>query len=173
MVFVTVGNAHQGFLRLLEAVDRVAGEGGFGGTSVFIQSGHNPGFRPRHCEAMPFVSMDDFERRMKEADLIVCHGGCTQLQAVALGKTPVVMPRRQQYGEHVNDHQVQLVEALAAEGYVVPAREPQDLTHAVREARRRQLAPRALPPTPMLDLVGRVVDELMNAPSPAWQRSVR
>ena len=38
-MFVTVGNATQGFARLLQAVDAAAGEGFFEGEPVLIQTG--------------------------------------------------------------------------------------------------------------------------------------
>src|SRR5262245_52224783 len=106
MVFVTVGNATQGFRRLLDAVAKLAEDGFFDGETVFVQSGHNPEFGSASCEVRPFISMDEFNERMESASLIICHGGCTQLQAVQMGKVPVVMPRREKFNEHVNDHQV-------------------------------------------------------------------
>jgi UDP-N-acetylglucosamine transferase subunit ALG13 len=159
VVFVTVGNAKQGFRRLLDAVDILAGAGAFNGESVFIQSGHNSGFSPRNCEHEPFIDMDTFNRLMEDASLIICHGGCTQLQAVQLRKVPVVMPRMSKYNEHVNDHQVQLVEALASEGLIVPTYVPDELAGAIAEARRRNHGP-IPPPSPMLTLVKQAVQDL-------------
>src|SRR5262249_43281816 len=86
------------------------------------------------------------------------HGGVTQLSVVRLGKIPVVMPRLRKYGEHVNDHQVQLVRELAVDGWVVPAYEPVDLAGAIGDARGRPA--RAVPRAPMLDLVRGAIEEL-------------
>ena len=160
MVFVTVGNATQQFSRLLDEVNRMAEGGSFGSEPVFIQSGHNPEFRSNRCEVQEFISMDEFERRMESADLIICHGGCTQLNAVRLGKVPVVMPRREKYREHVNDHQLQLVRALAAEQKIVPAYEPEDLSGAIAEARRLNEHPVAMISSPMISLVAQAIKEL-------------
>jgi UDP-N-acetylglucosamine transferase subunit ALG13 len=162
VIFVTVGNATQGFRRLLYAVDKLVGMGSSGLKPVLIQVGHNAGFQPAHCEAVSFLSMEEFQKQMERADLIITHGGCgTLLSALRLGKVPVVMPRRKQYGEHVNDHQVQLVEALAAEGWVVPAYEPEGLEVAIAKAREcgRRNGPR--PPSRMVALVGQAIDELI------------
>src|ERR1044071_9449572 len=135
LIFVTVGNATQPFDRLLAAIDEMAAGGAFAGEHVLIQSGNNPEFQARHCEVKPFISMDEFCRLMENASLIICHGGCgTQLHAIRMGKTPVVMPRREKYGEHLNDHQMQLVEALAAQQKIVPAYEPADLAEAIIQA---------------------------------------
>jgi UDP-N-acetylglucosamine transferase subunit ALG13 len=160
VVFVTVGNATQHFRRLLEAVNRVAESGAFGSERIFIQSGHNPGFESGHCEVKQFVSMDEFEYLMSSASLIICHGGCTQLHAVRLGKVPVVMARRKKYCEHVNDHQLELVSALASEKKVVPAYEPENLAAAIVEARRLNEHPLPVSPSPMIGLVAKAIEEL-------------
>ena len=59
--------------------------------------------------------MDQCLERIKEATVIISHGGCGTLllQAMGLGKIPVVMPRAVRFREHVNDHQLQLVKALS------------------------------------------------------------
>lgn len=159
MVLVAVGNAQQKFTRLLEAVEALIESGQLAGETVFMQTG-NTDFVPRHCQHQAFLEMEDFNRRLAEADLLICHGGAgTQLQAVRLGKVPVVMPRREKYQEHVNDHQVQLVEALAAEGYIVPAFEVEDLAGAILKS--RQIGRQSVfTQSPMLQLVAEAISEL-------------
>ncbi len=56
------------------------------------------------------------------------------LHAIRAKKCPVVMPRRKQYGEHINDHQVQLVRALADEGKLIPVHSSDELESAVARA---------------------------------------
>lgn len=160
MTFVTVGNATQGFERLLRAVDALAVVDDLRVRPVVMQIGHARGFQPRYCEGRPFFQPQEFAELMGAADLIICHGGAgTLLAAIRLGKVPVVMPRRKAYGEHVNDHQRELVDALASDGYVVPAREPANLPGAIVEARARQVKPPA--PSRMRDLVAEAIDELL------------
>ena len=134
MVFVTVGNATGGFRRLLDAVDRLAGEGFFNGEPVLVQSGNNPDFAPRHCEARAFLAIEEFRARLHEATLVICHGGATQLEVVRRGKIPVVMPRRRKYREIVNDHQLQLARLLAERRLASLAMEVEDLPHAIGRA---------------------------------------
>jgi UDP-N-acetylglucosamine transferase subunit ALG13 len=160
VVFVTVGNATQQFQRLLEAVNQVAEAGAFQQEEVFIQAGHNPDFQSSRCEVKQFISMDEFDRLMTTASLIICHGGCTQLNAVRLGKVPVVMARLEKYREHVNDHQLQLVRALAAEKKIVTANEPEDLLTAIFEARRLNEHGVEMIPSPMISLVREAIEEL-------------
>ena len=161
MIFVTVGNATQNFKRLLDAVDVLAGQGQFKNEPVLIQSGNNPDFEPLHCEHKPFLSMGEFEQSIEDASLIICHAGCgTLLHALRAGKVPVVMPRLKKYGEHINDHQIQLVEALVDEGRIVVAFGPEDLPKAVVEAQQRAVAVSPAQPPPMLNIVRKAIQEL-------------
>ena len=165
MILVTVGNATQGFRRLLEPIDDLAKEGFFNPVRVFMQTGHIRDFKPIHCEYKDFLEMDEFLEFIENSDLIICHGGCgTLLHALRIGKVPVAMPRRKRYGEHVNDHQVQLVNALASEYRVVPAYEPEDLPKAIAEARLRNRQPVPPPPSRMLSLVAQAIEELIGKP---------
>jgi UDP-N-acetylglucosamine transferase subunit ALG13 len=143
VTFVTVGNATQPFPRLLGAVEALAASGVLPGP-VVVQSGNNPRFVSRVCVVRPFLQMEEFEHHVATARLVIGHAGAgTVVHALATGRTPVVMPRRAIYGELIDDHQVELVRRLAAEGRVVPAWEPADLAGAVALARgpsREQVA---------------------------------
>lgn len=162
MVFVTVGNALQGFKRLLNGVDRMVAEGVFKGDEILIQSGNNARFHSLHGRQLDFMAMEHFVEAVQRADLVICHAGAgTLFHIFQSGKVPVVMPRRKLYGELVDDHQLELAEVLAAENRIVIAYEPEDLSSAIAEARRRRaeeipsLHPR------MISLVTQAIAEIM------------
>jgi UDP-N-acetylglucosamine transferase subunit ALG13 len=162
MIFVAVGNVKHGFRRLLDTVDALAGQGIFNGEPVFIQSGNNPDFKPLHCKHKQFLSMKKFEQYIEEASLIICHAGCgTLIHALRVGKVPVAIPRRKKYGEHIDDHQIQLVEVLAEEKRIVVAFEPENLPMAISEARKRQATTVSTQPPPMFDIVRKAIHELI------------
>lgn len=71
------------------------------------------------------------------------------------------MPRLRKYHEHINDHQLQLVQSLAGEGKIVPAYEPEDLPGAIAEARKRTSTPISSAPPPMLGFVEKAIEELL------------
>jgi beta-1,4-N-acetylglucosaminyltransferase len=161
LIFVTVGNATQAFRRLLDATDRAAGAGLFGEESVFMQTGSDESFHASHCQQERFIDMERFERMLATASLVVSHGGAgTLLQVLRAGKTPIVMPRLQRYREHVDDHQVELVTALANEGRVIPVFEADELAAAVNQARQRNPQARANSSPPILRLVAEAIEEL-------------
>lgn len=164
MIFVTVGNATQPYRRLLNGVEALVKKGVLDPASVLIQYGHDSGFRSARCRAVPFLAVDEFEAVIQDAELVIAHAGAgTLLHLLAAGALPVVMPRRKQYGEHVDDHQVELVEALAREGRVVSAHEPDELEGAIRKARAAggRIGPAAEPPS--RKLIGRTIEELMSS----------
>lgn len=160
MIFVTVGNATQGFRRLLNGVDELARQGFFGDEKIFMQTGHNAGFQSLACQCQPFISLADFQRHLTEATLVISHGGCTVFQALRAGKVPVIMPRMRKHGEHVNDHQVVFAETLARDGWIVPAYSPAELPEAILEARRRK--PQPWPTGQIHQMVATAIDELLN-----------
>ena len=50
---------------------------------------------------------------MANADIIITHGGpATFMGAIAKGKKPIVVPRLEKFGEHVNDHQIEFAIAV-------------------------------------------------------------
>lgn len=78
---------------------------------IWVQ--HGEGALPAGLEGEALVERERVLTRMAEADAVVCHAGSGTLRdAMALGHRPVVVPRRAHLGEHVNDHQLELVEAL-------------------------------------------------------------
>lgn len=79
--------------------------------SIWVQ--HGEGRLPDGLEGAPMVRREELLARFAAADAIVCHAGSgTVRDALVLGHCPVVVPRLARFGEHVNDHQLELVEAL-------------------------------------------------------------
>lgn len=112
MIFVTVGTQLP-FDRLVRAVDSWAGSRGR--TDVFGQiADPGPGgYRPTHFPFTAHVAPAEFERRCRDASLIVAHAGMGSLiTAMTFGKPIVVMPRQGRLGEHRNDHQCATAERL-------------------------------------------------------------
>lgn len=106
MIFVTVGTHEQQFNRLIREVDRLKGEGLIQ-DDVFIQTGFSD-YEPVHCQWKTLISYDEMNRYMDEANIIITHGGpATFMGVISKGKRPIVVPRQEKFGEHVNDHQME------------------------------------------------------------------
>jgi UDP-N-acetylglucosamine--N-acetylmuramyl-(pentapeptide) pyrophosphoryl-undecaprenol N-acetylglucosamine transferase len=57
----------------------------------------------------------ELDAAMKSADVVVAHAGVgSALSALESGRMPILVPREQAHGEHVDDHQFAIAEELAA-----------------------------------------------------------
>lgn len=56
------------------------------------------------------------------ARIVITHGGpASFIMPLQLGKTPIVVPRQQQFNEHVNNHQVEFARNVAERmGTIIP-----------------------------------------------------
>lgn len=107
MILVTVGSTLFPFARMTTLVEHLAHILPHNETIIF-QYGHaSPHFLDKHIKPYAFMPHATILARMKQARLIICHGGpATIYQALSFGKIPWVLPRKVRYGEHLNDHQV-------------------------------------------------------------------
>ena len=114
MIFVTVGTHEQPFNRLIKEVDRLKKEGIIT-DEVFIQTGFST-YEPQYCDWKNIISYSEMEDYMNRADIIITHGGpATFMGAIAKGKKPIVVPRQEKFGEHVNNHQLEFAEQVVVE----------------------------------------------------------
>lgn len=136
MIFVTVGTHAQGFDRLLSALGPLAAL-----DRLVVQHGCGPA-PSEAAVAAPYFPAREVVRYVNEAGAVVSHAGVgTFLLAWRAGHVPVVVPRLRAFGEHVDDHQVELVRALEAQGRVIAVWDVAELAAAVcsvppREPRR-------------------------------------
>lgn len=110
MIFVTVGSQKFPFDRLIQQVDHMIRDGRIE-EEVFIQTGTS-GYVPV-CGHQAFCERDHFEALMEACSILITHGGAgTMVDAVKRGKKTVAVPRLARYGEHVDDHQMELTRRL-------------------------------------------------------------
>lgn len=108
-IFITVGSQKFQFNRLLSAVDRLVAAGKIT-DEVFAQIGSSD-YVPQHFSSRPFLDQEDFAARLDWADIVLTHGGTgVIINAVKRGKKVIAVPRLARYGEHVDDHQTELLQ---------------------------------------------------------------
>ncbi|MDN5914096.1 MAG: glycosyltransferase family 28 [Pseudonocardia sp.] len=68
-------------------------------------------------EATPFLTSAELATALAEADVVVSHAGAgSALAALAAGRAPVLVDRRQKFAEAPDDHQRQLADELSRRG---------------------------------------------------------
>lgn len=134
LIFLTVGNWHKGFDRLVKAVDDLKGKGVIT-SDVFGQIGHGK-YKPVNFEYCKYCSPDEFLVKMKQAELLISHAGMGTIgQAIKISKAVVVVPRNSKLGEHFDDHQFVTTKHMEAEGKLLAAYEIADLPEKLSQAR--------------------------------------
>jgi UDP-N-acetylglucosamine transferase subunit ALG13 len=130
---VAVGTHAAPFQRLLDLVDAGV-ESGQLPKPVVAQVG--PG-RMRHADrAVARLAPAELDEAIRASELVVCHAGSGLVsQAVRAGRTPLLLARRREHGEHVDDHQVGTAAKLDELGYAVSL-DRHELGEAVAVARR-------------------------------------
>lgn len=110
MIFVTVGTHEQQFNRLVEYMDKWAAEHD---EEVIIQTGYST-YEPQNCVWQKLFPYQEMSKKVTEARIVITHGGPSSFIApLQIGKTPIVVPRKRECGEHVNDHQISFSKAVA------------------------------------------------------------
>ena len=140
MIFVTVGSQKFQFNRLLKAADALAAsdtvEGG-----AFAQTGSCT-YEPTHMKHEAFLDRGGFCACMDACDVVVTHGGTGAIiSAVKAGKRVIAVPRLARYGEHVDDHQTEIVCQFAEMGLIEPCMDPEDLPDAYKRVLSREYRP--------------------------------
>lgn len=132
---MTVGTHEQPFDRLMREVGRLVAEGAL--EDAVVQYGYST-VVPAGCRAEAFLPYGEMQRLFREADAVVTHGGPSSfIEAISAGKVPVVVPRLERFGEHVNDHQARFVEQYARRvGGIIPVEDVSELGPAIARAAR-------------------------------------
>ena len=116
LVLVTVGTDHHPFDRLVDWVDRWLAETTHAVRCV-VQ--HGTSRAPHVADGQPKFRHTELQRLVAEAHVVVCHGGPgTIMDCRQVGLTPIVVPRRHDLGEHVDNHQVRFTRRIAESGLI-------------------------------------------------------
>jgi UDP-N-acetylglucosamine transferase subunit ALG13 len=83
---------------------------------------------------------DELAARAGAVDAVITHAGVGSiLMVLRSGSCPVVIPRLQRLGEHIDDHQMELSSMLESRNLVVVARPGDDLVECIRLATSRRI----------------------------------
>lgn len=130
MIFITLGSQKFQFNRLLQAVDELV-EQGVITDEVFAQVGCSD-YHPRHISCQGFLSREEFAAHQRSCDLLITHGGTGAIiGAVKLGKKVIAVPRLARYGEHVDDHQTQLIAQFTRQNLICGLDDTTQLADAI------------------------------------------
>ena len=118
MIFVTLGTQDKSFERLLKEID-VCIEQKIIKEKVIVQSGYTK-YESKNMEIVDFMDNDQFQKYIDTCSLLITHGGAGSiLTGMKKNKKVIAIPRLAKYKEHTNDHQLQIVNNLSTDGYIL------------------------------------------------------
>lgn len=139
MVLVTVGTQKQSFERLIDLV-KTSKE--LKKEELVIQRGYTKCNNSKRIHSFDFIPMEEMDKYIEESDFVIAHGGVgTIFSAIKKGKKVIAVPRLEKYGEHINDHQIEICEELEKEGYILYYRDGEtSLDELVKQIRSKEFA---------------------------------
>jgi UDP-N-acetylglucosamine transferase subunit ALG13 len=118
------------FTRLIMKMDEVAGRLG---EEVVMQIG-SVRYQPQNAKYFSHTTYQESLSYFRNASLVVGHGGAgTILNALKFHVPIVVVPRSQRFGEHFDDHQIELAERLVGNELIKVVYDMEELESAVKE----------------------------------------
>lgn len=132
LIFLSLGTHEAPFTRAVDLMMPLAQDG----HPVIVQHGYTSVRQDMpNVTWRQYMPYEDVVKTMAGADTVVCHAGVgTIMTALRLGHLPIVIPRLQQYHEHVDDHQCDIATRLDERGLVTCLKpgDPVPLTNTLR-----------------------------------------
>lgn len=132
MILVMLGTQKNDFSRLLKEIEKCIEEGIIK-ENVVVQAGATK-YKTDKMQIFDLIAKEELDKKKEEARIIITHGGVGSIVgALKMKKKIIAVPRLKEYGEHVNDHQKQIVENFDKQGYIKGIFEVRDLKKALQE----------------------------------------
>ena len=130
---VTVGASSAfNFIRLLEIIDELCDEEIIESDELLVQANEDD-YTPRNYTIVKLLENDKLIQEMKNADLIIAHGGTgTVTTALKMNKKTIVFPRRKEYGELIDNHQLDLCNLFRERNYLLVANDKEELVNCIQ-----------------------------------------
>ena len=137
MIFVTLGSQKFQFNRLLKALDEQVASGKIN-DEIFAQIGASD-YRPQNFQYKDFLNRDEFAEWQEKAEIEITHGGTGAIiGAVKKGKKVIAVPRLKKFGEHVDDHQLQLIGQFRELNLICECRDCGDIWKAIETVKKTE-----------------------------------
>ena len=130
MILVTLGTNDKSFERLLAEVERLI-DLGLIQEEVVVQAGKTI-YHSEKMKIWDLLPMSEMEQLTKQCSLLITHGGVGSIiSALKYGKRVIAVPRLEKYKEHVNDHQLQIIENFDESGFIIGLHGVEELESAL------------------------------------------
>ena len=132
MVLVMLGTQNNSFHRLLEEVQKCI-DNNIINEEVIVQAGATK-FQSKDMKFFKLMPVEELNKYIQQANYIITHGGVGSIvTSLKMGKKIIAVPRLHKYGEHVNDHQRQIIETFDGQGFIMGVQNIEDLGNTIKK----------------------------------------
>lgn len=159
MILVMLGTQNNSFHRLLEKIEELI-KNGVIKDNVIVQAGYTK-FKSDDMQIFDLIPREKLEKYQNQADLIITHGGVGSIiTSLKLGKKVIAMPRLHEYGEHVNNHQIEIVELFDNKGYIIGCMDLEKLEEALKKVKEFEPKKYELDNHKMLNIIDEFIEKI-------------
>lgn len=134
MILILLGTQDNSFHRLLDKVQELIDKKVIT-EKVVVQAGRTK-YESKDMEIYSLMPEEKLREIMEKADLVITHGGVGSIvMALKMGKKVIAVPRLSTFGEHINDHQIQIVDSFDKQDFLIGITELDDLEKALNKAK--------------------------------------
>lgn len=132
LILVTLGTNDKTFIRLVKEIEKLIEEQLIT-EKVIIQAGYTK-YQSDVMEIFDLIPMDKFEELISDCSVLITHGGVGSIiTGLKKNKKVIAVPRLEKYGEHVNDHQLQIIRNFKDAGYIIGISGVEELRTAIEK----------------------------------------
>lgn len=159
MILVTLGTQDKKFYRLLDEIENLKNKKIIK-DKIIVQAGYSADYKTLNMQIFDLISKEEFDNLMKQANFIITHGGVGSiLTALKYHKKVIAISRLKKYKEHVNDHQIQIINNFKKEGYIIGINDTKELKSAILKIPKFKPKEFKSNKENMLDLVKTLIDK--------------
>ncbi|MFC5281967.1 PssE/Cps14G family polysaccharide biosynthesis glycosyltransferase [Pedobacter alpinus] len=108
---------------------------------IIVQAGHTA-FKSDFMTIRAFIEPKELDNLYERAEIIVTHGGVGSiLRGFRMKKKIIAIPRLHKFKEHVDDHQIDILEEFARLNYLIPWYEHDKFADVLAKARKFEPSP--------------------------------
>lgn len=134
MILVTLGTQDKSFIRLLEAIQKQIDLSNIN-DEVVVQAGYTK-FKSKDMKIFELIPMEEFDNLIKSCDILITHGGVGSIiTGLKNNKKVIAAARLSKYGEHTNDHQLQIIDNFTNAGYILELNDFDKLDEVITKAK--------------------------------------
>jgi len=140
LIFVTVGTQKFPFDRLLIELDRLVYNQSITDT-VIAQRGYST-YIPQNYHSFDFLPAEEFADYYDRSNILITHSGTSSIiEGLKRLKKVIVVPRQKKYGEHVDNHQLEITNTFVEQSLVAAVIEINHLGNTIQSIEKYAFMP--------------------------------